>query len=150
MPYSAVTQPVPEFFRNRGTRSSTVAAHSTLAAMAIVDAGTDEQKRAFAPGLAAGELGGFALTEDGAGSDAGAVATTARRDGDEWVLDGTKTWVTNAGVAEHYVVVARTSEAAGVAGLDAFLIGKDAGGLEIGARRDQLGGNVPFFAFQFQ
>ncbi|MBM6577820.1 acyl-CoA dehydrogenase [Microvirga sp. SRT01] len=74
-------------------------------------------------------IAAFALTEPDAGSDVAAVATTAVRDGDDYVLNGTKTYITNAGIADHYVIVARTGEAEGARGLSAFLVDADTPGL---------------------
>jgi len=89
--------------------------------------GTDAQKRALLPHVAAGtRIAAFALSEPDAGSDVGAIATTATRDGDGWRLDGVKTWISNAGLADQYVVFARTGEAPGSRGLSAFIVGADA------------------------
>ena len=93
--------------------------------------GRDDQKRSILPGIAAGTIvGAFALSEPDAGSDVGAIATTAVRDGDAWRLDGVKTWISNAGLADCYVVFARTGEAPGTRGLSAFIV--DAGSTTVG------------------
>jgi acyl-CoA dehydrogenase len=93
--------------------------------------GTDEQRARWLPAVAHGEaLAAFALSEAEAGSDVAALATTARRDGDEWILDGEKTWISNAGIADFYVVFARTGEA-GSRGLSAFVVPADTPGLEV-------------------
>jgi acyl-CoA dehydrogenase len=93
--------------------------------------GTDEQRARWLPAVAHGEaLAAFALSEAEAGSDVAALATTARRDGDSWVLDGEKTWISNAGIADFYVVFARTGEA-GSRGLSAFVVPADAPGLAV-------------------
>jgi acyl-CoA dehydrogenase len=87
--------------------------------------GTDEQKARWLPAVACGEaIAAFALSEAEAGSDVAALTTTARRDGDSWVLDGEKTWISNAGIADFYVVFARTGEA-GSHGLSAFVVPAD-------------------------
>jgi len=102
--------------------------------------GSEELKRRVLPGLAAGgALGGFGLTEPGAGSDVGGMRTTARRDGDEWVLDGEKAWITNAGYAKYYVVVARTDPEAGKRGLSAFVVPSDAPGFSVGQPEEKMG-----------
>jgi butyryl-CoA dehydrogenase len=102
--------------------------------------GSAALKRAVLPGLAAGgQLGGFGLTEPGSGSDAGSMRTTARRDGDAWVLDGEKAWITNAGHASWYVVVARTDPAAGKRGMSAFAVPVDAPGFSVGKPEEKLG-----------
>jgi butyryl-CoA dehydrogenase len=97
-------------------------------------------KRLALPGLAAGgELGGFGLTEPSSGSDAGSLRTRAVRDGDSWVLSGEKAWITNAGLASWYVVVASTDPAAGKRGLSAFAVPADAPGLTVGKPEEKLG-----------
>ena len=99
--------------------------------------GTDAQKRALLPGVAAGtRIAAFALSEPDAGSDVGAIATTATRDGDGWRLDGVKTWISNAGLADFYVVFARTGEAPGSRGLSAFVVDATASGLDASERID--------------
>lgn len=93
--------------------------------------GTDAQKEALLPGIAEGTLiGAFALSEPGAGSNPGDMTTTARRDGDSYVLDGEKTWISNGGIATQYTVFARTEDA-GAKGLSAFVVPADAPGLEL-------------------
>jgi len=102
--------------------------------------GSEELKRRVLPPLATGEaIGGFGLTEPGAGSDAGSLRTTARRDGDFWVLNGEKAWITNAGYARYYVVVARTNPEAGKRGLSAFVVPADAPGFSVGQPEEKLG-----------
>jgi acyl-CoA dehydrogenase len=94
--------------------------------------GTDDQKARWLPGVAAGEtIAAFALSEPEAGSDVAALSTTARRDGDGWVLDGTKTFISNGGLAERYVVFARTGEGEGARGLSAFVVDADTPGFEV-------------------
>ena len=96
--------------------------------------GSEGQKRAFLPRVAAGSsIPAFALSEPDAGSDVAAVSTTAVRDGSFWRLDGTKTWISNGGLASYYVVFAR-SEGAGSKGLSAFIVDADAAGLDASER----------------
>ncbi|MEO8676757.1 MAG: acyl-CoA dehydrogenase family protein [Casimicrobiaceae bacterium] len=98
-------------------------------------AGTDEQKARWLPPVALGEaIAAFALSEPDAGSDVGAMTTTARRDGDAWVLDGTKTWISNGGIANFYCVFARGAGTSGTRGISAFLVPADAPGLVIAER----------------
>jgi len=102
--------------------------------------GSERVKRAALPGLAAGgQLGGFGLTEPSSGSDAGSLRTRAVRDGDSWVLSGEKAWITNAGLASWYVVVASTDPAAGKRGLSAFAVPATAPGLSAGKPEEKLG-----------
>jgi acyl-CoA dehydrogenase len=97
--------------------------------------GTEEQKASLLPRVVAGEaVAAFALSEPVAGSDVSAIATTATRDGGDWVLDGTKTWISNGGIADAYVVFARPGVAEGARGLSAFLVDADAPGLRVEER----------------
>ena len=102
--------------------------------------GDEEQRRRWVPDLAAGEsLGAFSLSEVHAGSDAANVRCAARREGDDYILHGTKYWVTSAGVADIYVVFARTAEGAGARGISAFLVQKDTPGFSIGKIERKMG-----------
>ena len=93
--------------------------------------GTDDQKARWLPGVAAGEtIAAFALSEPEAGSDVAALSTTARRDGDGWILDGTKTFISNGGLADRYTVFARTG-GDGAKGLGAFVVDADTPGFEV-------------------
>jgi alkylation response protein AidB-like acyl-CoA dehydrogenase len=106
-----------------------------LGSGAISLAGTESQKRTYLPRVAAGEaLAAFALSETDAGSDVGAMRCAARQDGDSYVLDGEKTWISNGGIADFYVVFARTGEAPGTRGISAFIVDADTPGLEIAER----------------
>ncbi|HEX8571088.1 MAG TPA: acyl-CoA dehydrogenase family protein [Caulobacteraceae bacterium] len=97
--------------------------------------GTDAQKAAYLPAVARGEkVAAFALSEPEAGSDAAAIDTTAHEDGGGWVLEGTKTWISNGGVADFYVVFARTGPADGAKGLSAFIVDADTPGLSVSER----------------
>jgi acyl-CoA dehydrogenase len=97
--------------------------------------GTEEQRRAYLPGVAAGrKIAAFALSERDAGSDVAALGTVAERDGAGFVLNGAKTWISNGGIAEFYVIFARTGEAPGARGLSAFIVDADTPGLEIAER----------------
>ncbi|WP_339745048.1 acyl-CoA dehydrogenase family protein [uncultured Maricaulis sp.] len=101
--------------------------------------GTEMQKQAWLPGVASGELcAAFALTEPEAGSDVAAIATTATPDGDGWRLDGEKTFISNGGIADFYVVFARTGEATGARGLSAFILDANTPGLKIAERIETI------------
>ena len=105
--------------------------HAGLVARAVYDHGTPDQRAAWLPKLASGEwLGAYALTEEGAGSDAGAIATTAREEGDSFVLDGEKVWITNGGVADFLLVFATVDPALGRKGIACFAVEPGAKGLE--------------------
>jgi acyl-CoA dehydrogenase len=98
-------------------------------------AGTDAQKRRYVARAARGEaIAAFALSEPEAGSDVAALAMRARRDGEHYVLDGTKTWISNGGIADFYIVFARTGNEPGTKGISAFVVDSDSPGLAIAER----------------
>lgn len=115
-------------------------AASALGADPIIIAGSDEQKKKYLPPLASGEkLGAFALTEPNAGSDAGGIQTTAVKQGDKYILNGTKQWITNGGEADIYSVLAVTDKARGPRGVSCFIIEKDTPGFSFGKKENKLG-----------
>ncbi len=119
----------------------TVAAHVSQVAMSILDFGNDAQKEEWLPAMAGGEaIGAFALSEPDAGSDMLALETRARYEGDEAVLDGVKTWVTNGELAGLFLVFAR-----GPQGVDAYLVPRDTPGLTVGYREPTLGLRSAYF-----
>ena len=131
---------VEEISRMSASVGVTISVTNSVACWPILRFGSEELKKRVLPELASGEtLGGFGLTEPGAGSDAGSLKTRAIRDGDEWVLDGEKAWITNAGYAGYFVVVARTDPAAGSRGLSAFVVPADAPGFSVGTPEHKLG-----------
>ncbi len=108
------------------SHSITVSAHTTLGTSPIVHFGTDDQKRRFVPHLASGKvLGGFGLTESGAGSDAGGTRTMAVRKNGHYVLNGSKRFITHAGVGEVFVVTAVTDPGKGTKGISSFILSKE-------------------------
>jgi alkylation response protein AidB-like acyl-CoA dehydrogenase len=118
----------------------TLSVSNSVCCWPIAKFGSEEVKRQFLPDLASGKkLGGFCLTEAGSGSDAGAMLATARRDGDDYVLDGAKVWITNAGFAGTFVVMAKTDPAAGKRGISAFVVDATAPGIDIGRPEEKLG-----------
>jgi alkylation response protein AidB-like acyl-CoA dehydrogenase len=111
-----------------------------LGSLGIKLAGTEEQKTRWLPKLASGEwLPAYALTEPGSGSDSAAMRSEARREGDEYVINGSKRFITNAGVAGLYVVFAKTDPEAGHAGISAFVVEADAPGFEVGRIEPKMG-----------
>jgi alkylation response protein AidB-like acyl-CoA dehydrogenase len=132
---------VEEIGRVWGSLGLIVAAHTSLGCGPLHLAGTDEQKQRFLVPMAGGEvLGAYGLTEPGAGSDAGGTRTTAKRDGDDWVLNGAKRFITNAGHAGTYVVTARTGTTdRGDAAISAFIVPADTKGFSVGRLEDKLG-----------
>ena len=111
-----------------------------LGSLGLKLAGSQEQKERYLPRLASGEwLAAYALTEAGSGSDSAAMRTTARLDGDEYVLNGSKRFITNAGVANVYTVFAKTDPEAGHSGISAFLVESDAPGFSVTRLEPKLG-----------
>jgi alkylation response protein AidB-like acyl-CoA dehydrogenase len=120
--------------------SGLILAVQELGSLGLKLAGSQEQKERYLPRLASGEwLGAYALTEAGSGSDSAAMRTSARRDGDEYVLDGSKRFITNAGVASLYTVFAKTDPEAGHAGISAFLVEADTPGFEVARVEPKMG-----------
>jgi alkylation response protein AidB-like acyl-CoA dehydrogenase len=119
---------------------STSYAANALGTYPILLSGSEEQKKKFLPGIAAGEkFAAFGLTEANAGSDAGGIQTTAKLEGNEYVLNGTKQWITNAGVADVYTVIAITDRAKGPRGASAFIVEKDTPGFSFGKKEKKMG-----------
>ncbi|MEA3560493.1 MAG: acyl-CoA dehydrogenase family protein [Candidatus Omnitrophota bacterium] len=115
-------------------------AGSGLGAYPIGLFGTDEQKKRFLPELASGKkLAAFALTESEAGSDAGAIKTTAKKEGGDYIINGTKQWITNGGEAETYVVFVVTDKNKGARGTSALIVEKGTPGFEFGKKEKKLG-----------
>jgi alkylation response protein AidB-like acyl-CoA dehydrogenase len=120
--------------------SGLVLAVQELGSLGLKLAGTDEQQERYLPRLASGEwLCAYALTEAGSGSDSAAMRTRARREGDEYVIDGSKRFITNAEVANLYTVFAKTDPEAGHAGISAFLVESDAAGFEVARLEPKMG-----------
>ena len=116
-----------------------IAVHNSVGALPVFRFGTDAQRKRFLPRLVSRELGAFSLSEPAAGSDAGALEATAVRDGDHYVLNGAKNWVTNGINAGVYLIFARTAKLSGNKGLSAFIVEKDSPGLVIGKPEDKMG-----------
>ena len=126
MDYLSYIITVHELAKVDASHAITVSAHTTLGTSPIMDFGTDAQRRRFVPFLAAGKvLGGFGLTEPGAGSDAGGTATTAVDKGDHYLLNGAKVFITHAGVGEIFVCTARTTPGRSKKGITAFIVTKE-------------------------
>jgi len=117
-----------------------VLAATALATFPIMLFGNDEQKRKYLPDVAAGKkLAAFALTESGAGSDATAIQTTAKKEGDSYILNGTKCFITNGGEAQIYIVIAMTDKTKGSRGASAFIVEKDTHGFSFGKKEKKMG-----------
>ena len=131
---------VEELARVCPSTAVTMSVTNSVCCWPISEFGSEEQKTRFLPDLAGGNcLGGFGLTEPGSGSDAASLRTTAVPDGDDWLLNGEKAWITNAGVAGYYVVMAKTDPEQGKRGISAFVVPADAPGLTVGTPENKLG-----------
>ncbi|QZY54252.1 acyl-CoA dehydrogenase [Crassaminicella profunda] len=131
---------VEELSRACATTGVICSAHSSLCAWPIMKYGTEEQKQKYLVPLAKGEkIGAFGLTEPNAGTDAAGQQTTAVLDGDEWILNGSKIFITNGGAAEIYVVMAMTDQSKGTRGISAFIVEKEHEGFSIGKKEDKMG-----------
>ena len=133
-------QCVEELSRVCASTGVTVSAHTSLCAYPIYLFGTEEQKQKYLVPLAQGEkIGAFGLTEPGAGTDASGQKTTAVLDGDHYVLNGNKIFITNAGVADIFVVMAMTDKEKGNHGISAFIVEKDFPGFKVGKHEEKMG-----------
>jgi len=131
---------VEELSRACGTTGVIVSAHTSLCAAPIFEHGNDEQKKKYLPKLCSGEwLGAFGLTEANAGTDASAQQTTAILDGDNYILNGSKIFITNAAYAHLYIVMAMTDKSQGTRGISAFIVERDTPGFSIGKKEKKLG-----------
>lgn len=131
---------VEELSKGCGTHGVIVSAHTSLCASLIYENGTQAQKEKYLVPLAKGEkIGAFGLTEPGAGTDAAGQQTTALLDGDNYILNGSKIFITNGGVADTFIVFAMTDKSQGTRGISAFIVEKGFPGFSIGKKEDKLG-----------
>ncbi len=134
------TMAVEELSRVCATTGVVVSAHTSLCCAPIMEHGTEEQKRKYLPKLASGEwIGAFGLTEPNAGTDASAQQTTAVREGDHYVLNGNKIFITNASAANVFIIMAMTDKSQGTRGISAFIVERDFPGFSIGKKEKKLG-----------
>jgi acyl-CoA dehydrogenase family member 9 len=137
--YSRVLQQVAT---HDGSVALTIGAHSSIGMRGLLLFGTEAQQATWMPRLASGELiAAFCLTEPGAGSDAASIRTNARREGDRWILNGEKLWITNGGIAGFYTVFAKTpsGKGDGKAHMTAFIVPRDLPGVSTGPHEDKMG-----------
>lgn len=131
---------IEEISRVCGSTGLSVAAHNSLGSMPIVIAGSEEQKKAYLPDIASGRaISAFCLTEPQAGSDASRTQTRAVLKGDQYIINGTKIYVTNGGWAKYFIITAMTEPDKGVHGISAFIVDKDFPGFAIGTHEVKLG-----------
>ncbi len=134
------TMAVEELSRVCATTGVVVSAHTSLCCAPIMEYGTEEQKRKYLPKLASGEwIGAFGLTEPNAGTDASAQQTTAVREGDHYVLNGNKIFITNASAANVFIIMAMTDKSQGTRGISAFIVERDFPGFSVGKKEKKLG-----------
>ncbi len=137
---TAYSRTLQQVARHDASVAVTIGAHSSIGMRGLLLFGTPEQQARWLPALATGELvAAFCLTEPGAGSDAASLKTTAVPDGDDWILNGSKLWITNGGIAQFFTVFARTGPAEGRGRLSAFVVTHDMDGVSIGGHEDKLG-----------
>ena len=131
---------VEELSKKCGTTGVVLSAHTSLGTWPIVQFGTPEQKEKYLPDLCTGKkLAAFGLTEPNAGTDAAGQQTTAVKDGDDYILNGTKIFITNAGEADVYIIFAMTDKTKGTHGISAFIVEKGMPGFTVGQHEKKLG-----------
>ncbi|HLW78407.1 MAG TPA: acyl-CoA dehydrogenase, partial [Terriglobia bacterium] len=130
---------IEEFSRVDASAGVIIDVQNTLVANALIRWGTEAQKQALLPRLARDTVGAYALSEPGSGSDAFALTTQARDDGDAYVLDGRKLWITNAKEAGLFIVFATLNRELGYKGITAFLVDRESPGFSVGKKEDKLG-----------
>ncbi|CAM4139475.1 acyl-CoA dehydrogenase [Bacillus luti] len=138
--YLAYVIAIEELSRVCASTGVTLSAHTSLAGWPIFKFGTEEQKQKFLRPMAEGtKIGAYGLTETGSGSDAGGMKTIAKRDGDHYVLNGSKIFITNGGIADIYVVFALTDPESKQRGTSAFIVESDTPGFSVGKKESKLG-----------
>lgn len=134
------TMAVEELSRACATTGVIVSAHTSLCCAPIMEHGTNEQRAKYLPKLCSGEwIGAFGLTEPNAGTDASAQQTMAVKEGDHYVLNGTKIFITNAAYAHVYIIMAMTDKSKGTKGISAFIVERDFPGFSIGKKEKKMG-----------
>jgi acyl-CoA dehydrogenase family member 9 len=136
---SAYSRALQELAKYDASVAVTVGAHSSIGMRGLLLFGTEEQRQRYYPKLATGEMiAAFCLTEPGAGSDAASIKSTAVADGDHWVINGSKLWITNGGIADFFTVFAKTGQE-GRGKISAFIVTRDMAGVSIGPHEDKMG-----------
>ncbi|HEV8548954.1 MAG TPA: acyl-CoA dehydrogenase family protein, partial [Polyangiaceae bacterium] len=136
----AYSRALQEIARYDASVAVTVGAHSSIGMRGLLLFGTEAQRARYYPKLASGEMiAAFCLTEPSSGSDAASIKTSAHKDGDGWVLNGNKIWITNGGIADFFTVFAKTTSPDERKGLSAFIVTRDMPGVTTGPHEDKLG-----------
>ncbi len=137
---AAYSRALQQVARHDASVAVTIGAHSSIGMRGLLLFGTDRQKARWLPKLATGEMiAAFCLTEPGAGSDAASIKTTATQKGDGWILNGSKIWITNGGIADFFTVFAKTGDAETRGNLSAFIVTRDMKGVSVGPHEDKMG-----------
>ncbi|WP_106496001.1 acyl-CoA dehydrogenase [Lentibacillus sp. Marseille-P4043] len=140
MDFTSYIIAINELSKVSATIGVILSVHTSVGTNPIRYFGNEEQKKQYLPKLASGEyLGAFALTEPGAGSDAASLKTKAKKDGDTYILNGSKVFITNGGEADTYITFARTEDEQGNSSVSAFIVEKDTPGLVIGKKEKKMG-----------
>ncbi|WP_033827485.1 acyl-CoA dehydrogenase [Bacillus andreraoultii] len=140
MDFTSYILTIHEISKVSATVGGILSVHTSVGTNPILYFGTEEQRQKYVPKLASGEyLGAFCLTEPGAGSDARSLATKAVKDGNDYIINGSKVFITNGGEADIYIVFAKTDPDRGLDGITAFIVEKDTPGLIIGKNERKLG-----------
>lgn len=138
--YIAYAMAIEELSKKCATTGVIVSAHTSLCAAPIYENGTEEQKKKYLPDLLSGKkIGAFGLTEPGAGTDAAGQQTIAVLDGDHYILNGTKIFITNAGFADVFIIIAMTDKSQGTKGISAFIVERGFEGFRVGEPEDKMG-----------
>lgn len=138
--YVAYAMAIEELSKKCATTGVIVSAHTSLCAAPIYENGTEEQKKKYLPDLLSGKkIGAFGLTEPGAGTDAAGQQTIAVLDGDNYILNGTKIFITNAGFADIFIIIAMTDKSQGTKGISAFIVERGFEGFRVGEPEDKMG-----------
>ncbi len=137
---AAYSRTLQEISKYDASVAVTIGAHSSIGMRGLLLFGTDDQKKRYFSKLATGEMiAAYCLTEPSAGSDAASIESTAVRDGDDWILTGTKLWITNGGIADFFTVFAKTPGEGGKGKMTAFIVTRDMDGVSIGPHEDKMG-----------
>ncbi len=137
---TAYSRTLQELAKYDGSVAVTIGAHSSIGMRGLLLFGNDEQKQRYLPKLVTGEMiAAFCLTEPSSGSDAASIKSTAVRDGDDWVLNGNKLWITNGGIAQFFTVFAKTGQQGERSNVTAFIVTRDMPGVSIGPHEDKMG-----------
>jgi alkylation response protein AidB-like acyl-CoA dehydrogenase len=137
---TAYSRTLQELAKYDGSVAVTVGAHSSIGMRGLLLFGTEEQQKRFLPKLVTGEMiAAFCLTEPSSGSDAASIKSTAVRDGDDWVLNGSKLWITNGGIAQFFTVFAKTGQQGERGNVTSFIVTRDQPGVSIGPHEDKMG-----------